>query len=328
MTQHTRATPAHQAAKAHATAAADETKPNASAGNEAAPETDAGDGADANIQTATEAHVVRARFWPGILRAFGGAILFALPGLMTMELWWLGFHIQPLRLVIFLALNVPLLTGISYYAGFEETFYWLDDLVDAFVTYAVGFVAATIILFLLGVLKPGMSADEIIGSISLQAVAGSIGAMLARSQFGNQQEKDEEDQKKRRARYAGKLFFMVLGALFLTYTLAPTEEMLLLSYKMSAWHAVALAVVSLLILHVFIYLEEQPKVPINPFNAGFWRIGFHFTGPAYSLSLLVSAYMLWTFGRTDGMAFKEVVFAMVVLGFPAAVGAGAARLIL
>jgi uncharacterized membrane protein len=38
--------------------------------------------------------------------------------------------------------------------------------------------------------------------------------------------------------------------------------------------------------------------------------------------------VLWTFGRTDAVAGPQVLMATVVLGFPAAVGAAAARLIL
>jgi uncharacterized membrane protein len=37
---------------------------------------------------------------------------------------------------------------------------------------------------------------------------------------------------------------------------------------------------------------------------------------------------LWTFGRTDGTALQEIISAVVVLGFPCAIGAAAARLIL
>jgi uncharacterized membrane protein len=49
---------------------------------------------------------------------------------------------------------------------------------------------------------------------------------------------------------------------------------------------------------------------------------------AYALALLVSLYVLWSFGRSDGLAFGELLMQTVVLGFPAAIGAAAARLIL
>ena len=47
-------------------------------------------------------------------RAFGGAIIFAFPLLMTMEMWWLGFYLDRLRLALFLAINFPLLVGLAY----------------------------------------------------------------------------------------------------------------------------------------------------------------------------------------------------------------------
>jgi putative integral membrane protein (TIGR02587 family) len=114
-----------------------------------------------------------------LARAFAGAIIFALPLLMTMEMWALGFYMDPLRLALFLALMFPLLVVLAYYAGFEESVGWKHLVLSACIAYAVAFVAAAAGLALLGVLRPGMSIEEIVGKISLQAIPASIGAMLA-----------------------------------------------------------------------------------------------------------------------------------------------------
>ena len=53
----------------------------------------------------------------------------------------------------------------------------------------------------------------------------------------------------------------------------------------------------------------------------------HFTVPGYAIALGTSLFMLWAFGRTDGQALPGTVAATVVLGFPAAIGAAAARLL-
>ena len=53
-----------------------------------------------------------------------------------------------------------------------------------------------------------------------------------------------------------------------------------------------------------------------------------YTVVGYALCLLISLYMLWTFGRTTGLSLEAIVMATVVLAFPAAIGAAAARLIL
>ena len=81
-------------------------------------------------------------FLVALARAFAGAIIFALPLLMTMEMWALGFYMHPLRLALFLALMFPLLVVLAYYAGFEESVSWQHLVLSACVAYAVAFVAA------------------------------------------------------------------------------------------------------------------------------------------------------------------------------------------
>ncbi len=103
------------------------------------------------------------RFLIDLMRAFGGAILFSFPMLMTMEMWWLGFYMNGLRLTLFTLLTIPLLVGLSYYDGFEDTATLKEDVRETFIAYTVGFTASAVMLFLFGVIKSGMSADEIIG---------------------------------------------------------------------------------------------------------------------------------------------------------------------
>ena len=42
------------------------------------------------------------KFAIGLARAFGGAIIFSLPLLMTMKMWYLGSGISEIRLALFL----------------------------------------------------------------------------------------------------------------------------------------------------------------------------------------------------------------------------------
>ena len=57
------------------------------------------------------------------------------------------------------------------------------------------------------------------------------------------------------------------------------------------------------------------------------RVLLRFTVVGYALVLIVSLYMLWTFGRIDGTSLFEIVNTVSVLAFPGAIGAAAARLI-
>ena len=52
------------------------------------------------------------------------------------------------------------------------------------------------------------------------------------------------------------------------------------------------------------------------------------TLPGYVIALLISLYALWSFERLDGGSFTPAMMAMIVLAFPGAIGAAAARLIL
>ena len=254
---------------------------------------------------------------------FAGAILFSFPLLMTMEMWWLGFYMDRLRLALFLALAFATILGLSYFEGGEETF--KIEVLDALVACATGYTVAAVMLLLFGILEPGMSADEIIGKVSLHAVPCSFGAIFARRQL------DVEETRKERTRrqgYWAKIFLMGAGAIFLAFQLAPTEEMVLIGHMMSGWQAAALAVISLGVIQAFACsIELGPRGSF--FSARFfWGIFLRFASVGYAIALLLSIYVLWTFGRLDGATAAEVVKATLVLAFPAALGASAARLIL
>src|SRR5688572_22147811 len=103
------------------------------------------------------------KFAIALARAFGGALIFSLPVFMTMEMWQLGFSADRVRIAVLILVMIPVLTGLSHYCGFEPTFDWKDDLVDAFVAYAVAFVAGFVVLALFGELHWAMPSDEIFG---------------------------------------------------------------------------------------------------------------------------------------------------------------------
>ena len=254
---------------------------------------------------------------------FGGAILFSFPLLMTMEMWWLGFYMERLRLAIFLTLAFVVVLGLSYFEGRAEAF--KIEVLDALVACAAGYTVAAVMLLIFGIIKPGMSPNEVVGKISLHAIPASIGAILARKQLDVE---ETEKEKRRREGYWAKLSLMGVGAIFLAFQLAPTEEMVLIGHQMTGWHAAALALVSLGVMQAFLCSIERGRRK-SIFSAGFfWGVFLRFTIVGYALALLISLYVLWTFGRLDGAATAEIVMATHVLGFPAALGASAARLIL
>lgn len=261
----------------------------------------------------------------GFTRAFAGALIFALPMMMTMELWQLGFTVHPLKLALLLIVMLPILTGLSWLGGFEPTSALGDDLVDAFVAVAIAAFMSFAILWLFGIVRWGMPASEIIGKLALQTFAGSFGAILARSQLSSQA---GQPKKERRNWYPASLIVMGAGALFLGLNVAPTEEVILLSYKMDLCRLLLLVAVTLVLMHAFVYFVDFRGSPGQIPGATFFSQFARYTVVGYALSLLIGLYLLWTFGRTDSTSFGEIASACIVLGFPNAIGAAASRLIL
>lgn len=263
----------------------------------------------------------------GLGRAFGGAILFGLPLLMTMEMWSIGLYVQPLRLLLFILSNFVVLVFLSRFGGFEKTSTFLEDVLDALAAYAVGILASAAILAVFGLLSAGMPLDELTGMVAVQSIPASFGAMIARKQLSAGDADEDEDKAARSAGYGGQLFLMLAGALFLAFNVAPTEEMLLLGLKMHAWQTLALMAGSVALLHLLVFRVGFAGQEEAPEGYGLVRRFLAFTVPGYAIALLVSLYVLWTFGRADGGGLAEVVSTVIVLAFPGAVGAAIARLV-
>ncbi|HEX5870267.1 MAG TPA: TIGR02587 family membrane protein, partial [Longimicrobium sp.] len=201
-------------------------------------------------------------FFVGLARAFGGAVLFSLPLLMTMEMWWLGFYLDRVKLLLFMVLMIPVVVALDYFSGFEETASWREDLMDGMIAYGVGLVASLVILLLFGIVDFGQPLREVVGKVAIQSVPASFGAVLANSQLAGNGDGPEQ-RRKEEAGYAGKLFIMAAGAVFLAFNVAPTEEMILISFVMTRWHGLALVAASLLMMHGFVYASAfrgSPRV--------------------------------------------------------------------
>ena len=254
-------------------------------------------------------------------RAFAGALIFNIPLLMTMEMWEQGVVMERWRLLAYILTALPLLYGLAFYAGFSQRRGLVNDLLDTAVALAVGCLAASVLLILFGVVQWDAPPREAVGMVALQAIPGAMGALLARRQLSGSDQGAAEEEK---ASYAGELFLMAAGALFFAMNVAPTEEMILIAYKATPIHALSLIVISILLLHLIVYKagfagQEEAGEPLKAFC--------HFTLPGYVIALSVSLFVLFIFGRTDGHAFTGVIQTVVVLGFPASVGAAAARLL-
>lgn len=270
------------------------------------------------------------QFLTGLARGTAGALLFALPMLMTMEMWFLGLYINPWRLLLLCILNLPLLLLLARRIGFENIHSWGQAVRDAITAYGLGIAVSAAVLLLFGILNDQITVSTIITKIALQSVPASIGALLGRSQLGQHSDAQDEEE----GEYSGKtgylheLFMMMVGALFLNLNVAPTEEMILIAYKVTPYHILALCLLSVAIMHGFVYaLHFKGSHQLHE-GQQWWQSFIRFTLPGYVIAIAISIYTLWTFERLDHTSLSQIMSAAVILGVPASIGAASARLIL
>jgi putative integral membrane protein (TIGR02587 family) len=265
------------------------------------------------------------RYLVGLGRAAGGAVVFALPLLMTMEMWELGAVMDRTRLLVLILVLLPTLVVLSFHAGFEPTFSWRDDLLDGVIAFGIGFSTSAMVLVLLGRITRETSLAAAMGMIALQTVPASIGAMLARTLLAGEH---VDEERTGRRRYGGELFLMAIGALFLSFSIAPTEEVALIALRLTPGQCALLLVVSLVQMHAFVYAVEFRGQAARPEGATLGSEFLRLTVVGYAVGIAVSVFVLWVFARTDGAGVGALVRHAVVLGYPASLGAAAARLIL
>jgi len=252
-------------------------------------------------------------------RAFGGALLFSLPLLMTMEMWALGMTLEPWRQLLFLLAGLPVLYGLAHYAGFSDRRGVRENLLDVAVALFAAAVLAVGLLGLTGSLEVG-NLRVATGQVTLQMVPAAMGALVARKQLAIGGSEDHL----RRGDYPGELFLMMAGALYLAANLAPTEEMKLIAYQIGPVTSLGVMLLSMVLLHVFVFEvgfagQEEKETPLGAL--------LHFTVPGYALCLLASLGILAVLGMNDGHGAGAILANTVVLAFPASLGAAVARLL-
>lgn len=241
---------------------------------------------------------------------------------MTMEVWSLAVTVPNHRLALLVVVTIALVVVLSHYLGIREQSMagWREAAIDAAVALLVGFTAAALLLWLLSVTEPTLHARDALSIVTLQALPATIGASFARAQLGEGRRDDRRSRS-----YHHELFLMAAGAVVFAANIAPTEEVVLIAAKMSELDALLLIAVELAIMHAFIYTVgfaggSRAATPASAF--------LRFTVVGYAIASLVSAYVLWSFGRFDATGVLPIVVQTVVLTLPACIGAAAARLIL
>ena len=269
-------------------------------------------------------------------RGVAGGLLFSLPLLYTMEVWWAGFTAHPWRLAAYVAATFVLLLGYNQFAGLRRDTCFEEVVIDSVEEMGLGLLIATLMLWLLGRVTTEMPATEAVGKIVIEAMTVAIGVSVGTSQLGGGDGEDSgvgggqsagRSGARAEPHFAAQLVLALCGAVLFAANVAPTEEIVMIAVEISAWRLLGLAALSMALAALILYYSEfaGAKKYVRFDSHHDVAVGTVIT---YAVALAASAMILWFFGRFDGAAPEIVVAQTVVLGVAATLGSSAGRLLL
>ena len=261
-------------------------------------------------------------------RGVAGGLLFSLPILYTMEVWFAGFVMPPHRQLVYVLLALVLLLGYNRYAGLHPDTTWTEVAIDSIEEMGIGLLLSAVVLFLIGRLTGEQDTGEVVGRIVVEAVPVAIGVSVGTAQLGaGEEEKQPGMEGRGEGAIGGQLVLAMCGAVLFAANVAPTEEVVLIGIELSAFDLALLAVATMVVAALIMYFSDFR-------GARRWaraenRLAMvRGTVVTYAVGLAASAGILWVFGRFDGMGRLAIVGQTVALAVASTIGASAGRLLL
>ncbi|HVF86348.1 MAG TPA: TIGR02587 family membrane protein [Pyrinomonadaceae bacterium] len=291
-------------------------------------------------------------------RGVAGGLVFSLPLLYTMEVWWAGFNARPSHLILYVVATFVLLLGYNRYVGLRHDASMTEVVIDSIEEMGIGLVLSVSVLWLIGRLSSDMPANEIVSKVVIEAMTVAVGVSVGTAQLGGENQVNEgvssgDSQKQdgkagseraeensddygdnagggesqKEIGFGGQLVIAACGAVLFAANVAPTEEIVVIAAETSSRRLLALALFSLVLSALILYFSEFTGArQLVRVGSPVAIIGG--TMMTYAVALVVSALILLFFGRFDGEALNMFVAQTVVLGVAAALGASAGRLLL
>ncbi|WP_029214715.1 TIGR02587 family membrane protein [Kallotenue papyrolyticum] len=272
-----------------------------------------------------------------LVRGASGGFLFGIPLLYTMEVWWIGSHASPLRLLLALTLTFGLVLALNRTAGFRRTqdIRLRDAAMDSVEALAIGLVCTALVLTLLREITPATPRDETLGKIIFESVPFALGVALANQFLSGSREGDDATAAQPPAPTRNRqlnatladIGATLIGATIIAFNIAPTDEVPMLAAASSAPWLLALMAASLLISYGIVFEAGFTRQQQRFQQQGIFQRPLSETVAAYLASLLAALGMLLFFGQ---LSFDDPwqlwLRYTLILGLPATIGGAAGRL--
>ncbi|MDP2291487.1 MAG: TIGR02587 family membrane protein [Actinomycetota bacterium] len=275
-----------------------------------------------------------------VVRAVSGGLLFGVPLLYTMEVWWIGSHTEPGQMLVVLAMSTVPVFLLNLTAGFRSRsdVRLRDAAADTAEAVAIGLVVTALVLVMLREITLESPPVEALGKVLYEAMPFCLGIALATHLLrgGRIQPDDEEstgedessgkpDDRLGLPATVADLGATAVGATFICLSIAATDEVPMLAAAMSPEWLLVVVAASLAVSYAIVFVADFSKQQQRHAHQGIFQRPLSETVAAYLLSLVIAAVLLWFFQRgltpwSDGLG------RVIVLGFPATIGGAAGRL--
>jgi putative integral membrane protein (TIGR02587 family) len=271
-----------------------------------------------------------------VVRAVSGGLLFGVPLLYTMEVWWAGSHTSPPQMLLVLAILAVPLVALNMTSGFrsDPDVRPSDALAHTAEALAVGLVVSFIVLVLLREITGATPVGKALGEVVYESVPFCLGVGVARHFLSGRRSGPDDDgdgssdtasSAHRTSSTVADLGGTMLGAVFIALSIAPTDEVPMIASAMGPGWLLALLGASLVASYVIVFAAGFGRQDERHAQEGAFQHPVTETVVSYLVALVVAAALLWLFQRGE-QPEAGLVDRVLVLGFPAAIGGAAGRL--
>lgn len=266
-----------------------------------------------------------------LVRGVSGGFLFGIPLLYTMEVWWIGSYVGPLRMLLVLVFTFLIVFLLNQTSGFrnDTRIQTSDALKDAVEILAIGLVCTGFTLILLREITPDVPLSEALGKLIYESVPFTFGVALANQFLGKDESRSGTNQTHSRKGNAtlSDISATLIGALIIAFNIAPTDEISMLASATTGGWLLAMMGASLVISYCIVFAAGFTRQSQRYQHEGIFQRPLGETIAAYLVSLFAAMLMLVFFQKlTFSDPWQLWLSYTILLGLPAAVGGAAGRL--
>ena len=279
-----------------------------------------------------------------IISGASGGFLFGIPLLYTMEVWFIGSYVQPPILLGVFSITFIIIFLLNRIEGFrpQESDTLPGAIAETVETLAIGIICATLMLLILKRIDFETPLTETLGKIIFEGIPFALGVTFSRSLISGDPETDLDARKSSKnttdnqRTNSRKIVWKdtiadfsatLIGALFIAFSIAPTDEITVLAATADAWRLLIIMGASLFISYGIVFASNITNYQQRRQQQGLFQTPQSETVISYLISLIAGMLMLWFFQK---IAFSDPWLIWlrysIILALPASIGGAAGRL--